>query len=143
MRRGLKRRKKGKELTEEEIEHNSIERRACFERLCKHVASGLSSDCFRDISWETIKAWMIKYPEEFREKEYEISLREGKDWYENVGKRQMLGTCNGNSRTWYYNMANRYGWSDRQHIESNAKVTTQVQIVNYGDTQSTKDTVQV
>lgn len=138
------RKKKGdRYYKESEFESDKELRIWAFNELCKHVESGSSPQGFELISPNTAIAWFDKYPEEFDRGRYEISLRKGFDWWESVGKRQTLGTCNGNSRTWYYNMSNKYGWSDRQHIESNAKVTTQVQIVNYGDTQSTKDTTQV
>jgi len=116
-------------------------RKWVFQELCKHVESGSSPQGFEWISPNTAVKYFDMYPEEFRKDRYEISLRKGFDWWESVGKRQTLGTCPGNSRTWYYNMSNKYGWSDRQQIQSDSKVTTQVQIVNYGDTQSTKDTV--
>jgi hypothetical protein len=134
------RKKKGERYYKEsEFESDKELRKWAFEELCAHIESGLSPQGFELLSVNTVNAWFERFPEEFRRDRYEISLRKGFNWWESVGKRQTLGTCNGNSRTWYYNMSNKYGWSDRQHVESNAKVTTQVQIVNYGDGNVVKD----
>ena len=71
------------------------------------------------------------YKEEFCEEELALALRDGKQGWESIGRRQSEGTCLGNSRSWYYNMAARYKWSDRMHIESETKGTLNVNVVQY------------
>ena len=71
------------------------------------------------------------YPEEFIWEDLEEAMRKGRQYWEHLGKRQADGTCLGNSRTWYYNMANRYGWAEKQQIETDNKHAIAVNVVSY------------
>ena len=102
-----------------------------FEKLCQHVRSGYSLDCFSALSIVKVRELMKDFPEDFDENKLEMAMRDAKMFWENIGKQQAQGLCLGNSRSWYYNMANRYGWSDRQRIEAEHKGAVSVNVVSY------------
>ena len=126
---------KGKKVTaseyKERLEADATERRQLFKELCAHLAEGLSIECFPSVSDHTLSKMFKDYPQDFDKEELSIALKKGRDWWENIGKHQANGTCMGNSRTWYYNMSNRYGWSDRQQIDSNVKGEVSVNVISY------------
>jgi hypothetical protein len=115
----------------EKLEESAAERKACFRELLKHIEDGFSIDCFGPLGEDSIKLFFDKYPMEFEKGELYDSIRKGKQGWEEIGKRQATGHCIGNSRSWYYNMANRYGWSERSKVEADVKGSVTVSIVNY------------
>lgn len=134
---------KGKKMTiierQKKIESDIPERKRLFKELRDHLAKGLSLDCFSALSKETIFSYCEKYPDEFNKEELQQSVRDGRDWWENIGRSQANGSCMGNSRTWYYNMSNRYGWRDKVDIESDNKHHVNVNVVSYASTKSSTD----
>ena len=126
---------KGKKLSHKErkdkLERDETERRRLFKALCAHVGQGLSIGSFSECHDDTLRDMLKRFPHEFDREELEIALREGKKWWETVGKNQALGTCMGNSRTWYYNMTNRYGWTDKAQIDTNVKGEVSVSVISY------------
>lgn len=126
---------RGRKLSSKELLaqlHNEPSvRRKVFKDLLDHLTIGYSIDCFADLSDMTIKEFTKKYPEEFIEEEIIRALRKGKGNWEDIGYQQARGTCLGNSRSWFYNMANRYNWSDKAQIETEHKGAVNVNIVNY------------
>ena len=135
---------KGKKLTVKEtlakVEQDRIYRRKIFKELCTHVAQGLSLDCFSLLAVDTIKKYLKVYPEEFVQEELDQALRDGKIWWESCGRRQANGECLGNSRTWYYNMSNRYAWRDKVEVESEIKGNVSVNVVNYSSKKPSEGT---
>lgn len=127
---------KGKKLEYKEkiarLRENAEERKKMFKQLCQHVAKGYSKDCFTEMSLRHIEEFFEKYPLEFDMEEYNMAKQEGKQYWETLGRRQADGTCLGNSRTWFYNMAMRYGWTDRVEVKAEHKGAVAVNIVNYG-----------
>ena len=126
---------KGKRLSYSErlakLENDAIERKKLFKELQDHVAQGLSVDCFPPLSIVSIKEFFKRYPNEFNEMEYENALRQGKAWWENIGRKQSSGDCLGNSRTWFYNMSNRYAWSEKAQLETKNEHSVSVNVVSY------------
>lgn len=113
------------------LEENPDEREKIFKELCQHLQSGFSLDCFGPLSEVTIGKYLKEYPLEFVQEDFDSALRLGKGMWENIGKKQSTGECLGNSRSWYYNMSNRYKWSDKVDIEAEHKGQLSVQVVNY------------
>jgi len=98
--------------------------------LLQHVRDGFSLDSFKFLSVSEIgeavkEGWVC-------EKELEKATREGKGYWEGLGRAQSNGTCIGNSKSWYYNMSNRYGWRDRFDVASEHKGNIEVSVVSYG-----------
>lgn len=127
---------KGKKLSYKEkvavLREKAEERRKIFKALCKHVGQGYSKECFTELSRHHIEEFFEKYPLEFCVEEFNIARQEGQAYWESLGRRQSDGTCLGNSRTWFYNMAMRYGWTDRVEVKAEHKGAVAVNIVNYG-----------
>lgn len=134
---------KGKKLTSLErralLDSSPSERRACFKRLLNHVRQGYSLDCFSDLSLNSILEFLKSYPLEFPAGELEDAKRDGKQGWEAIGRRQSDGTCLGNSRSWYYNMSNRFGWRDKIDVEAEHKGSVNVNVVNYASKKSSPD----
>lgn len=125
------RRKKG--------EKDAIERRAIFKELLEHIRGGYSLDCFSVLSDVTIRSWLELYKEEFVREELDNAMRQGKQGWENIGRKQANGDCLGNSRSWYYNMSNRYGWRDKVDIEAEHKGNLQVNVVSYASSKVSRN----
>lgn len=126
---------KGKVLSVAErkkrLEESAEERRKMFQKVCSHLRAGYSLDCFEELSEVAVKAYMEAFPGEFCPDEYAKALRLGKLGWEQIGRRQADGTCIGNSRSWYYNMSNRYGWTERSQIEADVRNAVSVTVIKY------------
>lgn len=134
---------RGKKLTNKEIKAKLQQcknmRKQVFKELLRHVDQGYSLDCFPPISETYIKELMTAFPEEFCLDELKDAMRRGKVYWEDIGHRQAQGTCLGNSRTWYYNMANRYGWREKLEVEAEHKGTVNVNVVSYATAKASQD----
>lgn len=132
---GAKRMAKGKKLTHKEtinkLETDKAFRKQIFKGLLDHIRKGSSLDCYGPLSESSIRTYIKAYPDEFVGAELELAQRDAKDYWEGLGRRQAEGTCLGNSRSWYYNMSNRFGWSDRQRVDVDAKHEISVSVVSY------------
>jgi hypothetical protein len=135
---------RGKKMSVEErvvkMESDKRERRKIFKELCDHLRRGYSMDCFGPLSDTSIRSYINLYPEEFNKRELEEALREAKQSWEDIGRKQSNGSCMGNSRSWYYNMANRYGWRERLEVEAEHKGSIAVQVVSYATNKGCSDT---
>ncbi len=107
-----------------------------FEDLLGHLRRGYSVDCFAALSKQAIEELLKTCPEEFVEEDLAQAHREGKANWEELGYRQAAGSCLGNSRTWYYNMSNRYGWREKSEVEAKHSGGVQVEIVSYASKQA-------
>lgn len=115
----------------EKLESDKNERRKIFRELCNHVSAGYSLESFAPLSLPAIKRYQNLYIDDFPGDELEHALRRGRLEWESIGKRQSTGDCLGNSRSWYYNMANRYGWRDKLDVEAEHKGSVNVNVVSY------------
>ena len=126
---------KGKKLSHKErmekIEADKNERRRIFKELCTHLSRGYSMESFAELSVPTIKRYINLFKEEFIQEEIDEALSRGRAYWEEIGHRQAQGECLGNSRTLYYNMSNKYGWSERQQIEADHKGSVSVNVISY------------
>ncbi len=127
--------RKGAKLTAKQVVDKSLKdsayRRELFAKLCQHIKAGYSIDCFSELDNVTILRYLKEFPEEFVQSELDCALRDGKLGWETIGRRQADGSCLGNSRSWQYNMANRYGWRDKQDVANEHKGDVKVSIVSY------------
>lgn len=129
---------KGKKVTVTErnnrLAHDQTERRRVFKSFCAHLARGYSFDSFPELSDTSIRSYIKSHPEDFIEEELNAAKRQGKAHWEEIGYRQASGSCLGNSRSWYYNMANRYGWREKIDIEAEHKGQVSVNVISYAST---------
>ena len=131
----MKGRKLSNKERREKLEKDKEYRRAVFKELCDHLSKGYSLDCFSALSDKSVLEYLKLYPEEFIQEEMQDSMRKGKVLWEGIGYRQAVGECLGNSRSWYYNMSNRYGWKDKVDVEAEHKGQVSVNIVSYASQQ--------
>jgi len=101
-----------------------------------HIESGLSKDCFIPCDYRTIEKAIENFPQDLQseKKEIEKAGRVGMQWWEKVGKenilnkKQMTKDQDGNmsvvetslnSAAWIFTMKNKYGslWKDKQETE--------------------------
>jgi len=126
---------KGKKLSQQEyvikLEKDKNERRKLHKAFCAHLAEGYSKESFSLTTRFTLERLHKSYPQDFPQEDIELALCDGRDMWETLGKRQASGDCMGNSRTWFYNMAHRYKWSDRIDVSNEHKGTVAVNIVSY------------
>lgn len=126
---------KGKKLNGSEktklFAESSEYRKEVFRELERHLSDGYSMDCFVPLDQQTIEEATKKYPLEFDPVAIKEAQRAGKSGWEALGRAQANGTCMGNSRTWYYNMNHRFGWTDKQSIDHKVDGQISVSIVNY------------
>lgn len=106
-------------------------REKTFKDLIAHIKRGYSLDCFGPISQATIENFCKTYPEEFCEEELVEAMRGAKEHWEDIGHKQATGSCLGNSRSWYYNMVNRYGWHEKAQVATEHKGAVSVNVVSY------------
>ena len=123
-----------KDTVKEKIEKSERDKNyrcsICSE-LCKHLASGYSMESFPGLPRNVIRDLIARYPEDFPACDIDTARAHGMTFWEGLGRAQSNGTCLGNSKSWIYNMSNRYGWRERQEVESDVKGTLQVSIVDY------------
>lgn len=126
---------KGKKATVREIRakltENAEARKAIFRQLLNHIEQGYSIDSFGVINDETIRTYLKTYKDEFIQEDLEHAIAKGKAMWESIGKQQAQGHCLGNSRTWFYNMSNRYNWSEKAQVQTDQKHSVNVNVVNY------------
>ena len=114
------------------LESSSEYRKKLFERLLAHVREGYSIESFGPIGPETLRRAIGRWPDDFVQEDLDRAARDGRDGWERIGRRQATGECLGNSRSWYYNMSHRYGWSDRVDARVEHSGAVDVTVVNYG-----------
>lgn len=122
-----------------QLANSSTERRKIFKNLCRHVAQGFSLESFPELSDVTILKYLSLYPEEFIQEELDQAKRQGRVNWELIGRKQATGECMGNSRSWYYNMANRYGWRERVEVEAEHKGQVNINVVDYATLKRSTD----
>ena len=137
---------KGKKMGAREelalLESSSVYRRRVFKDLIAHIVKGMSIQCFSTMGEQMIFNYMTRFPEDFIASDLDKAMRDGQEGWENIGRRQAEGSCIGNSRSWFYNMAHRYKWSDRVDVTTEHKGEVKVNIVNYGSPSTLDSTVE-
>lgn len=114
-----------------ELHRNEDKRKDLHEKLIKHLREGYSFDCFPYLSQKALKELMSAFPEEFDPEEIDEAIEFGKHCWEKIGKEQAAGSCMGNSRTWFYNMSNRYGWREKQEVKQDVSGHVSISVISY------------
>jgi len=113
-------------------------RKKIFERLLEHVRNGYSLSCFDELSEVSVRKYLKTYYEEFIEEDLDEAMRTGMQRWESIGKRQAEGSCLGNSRSWFYNMANRFGWREKVDIKAEHDGNMNVNVISYATSKQLK-----
>ena len=136
---------RGKKMTQKELvaklATDTKTRKATFKDLLSHILKGYSLDCFGPLSEESIRTYIKAYPEDFVWEDLEIAMRQAKEGWEDIGRRQADGHCIGNSRSWYYNMVNRYGWHEKAQIDTKHDGQVTVNVISYASTKALQSSV--
>lgn len=134
---------KGKKLSNKEriekLEADATERRKIFKELCEHISGGFSLESFAPLGTDSIRKYLKVFKEEFVQEELDNAMRSGRSYWEDIGKRQANGECLGNSRTWFYNMANRFGWREKLEVEAEHKGQIAINVVSYASKKVLQD----
>ena len=115
-----------------EVLQSQTKRQRVCKELKKHLAEGLSINCFTGCGGRLLQRLIKEFPEDFDLEDIDYAKDKGMNWWEKLGKSQASGENCGNSRTWFYNMSNRYGWSDKVDLKADIKGNVNVSVVNYG-----------
>lgn len=92
------------------------------EALIKHMASGLSFECFGatiNVARDRVYAWAKEHPEFAEAKQ--AALQQGLLWWEKQGNMGLWQDREGptiNTGMWIFNMKNRHRWQERHEVET-------------------------
>ena len=79
---------------------------------------------------DTFLLYCAKYPNEFPTDMIEQARRERMLFWERIGIEGTTGKIQGyNSRSWEFNMKNRFRWSEKIELESRGNVVTSISFV--------------
>lgn len=100
------------EYTEDEI-------RPLIEEYIQHRAQGYQKESFPPCDYRTIESHLEKNPNLKPEKKRLAEAeRQGYQEWERIGKGIATGKVMGNPTAWIFTMKNKFGWADKQVIES-------------------------
>ena len=94
----------------------SAQRQAAFKEVCDHIASGLSKASLPLCDWDTVEAYMERYPEDFPADRLKEAIRRQMLVWEKIGLNGAMGEIKGfNATAWAFNMKNRFPmeWRDK------------------------------
>lgn len=109
----------------------SEERKAACERVCEHIMSGLSRDCFPDADWDTVERYIKEYPVDFPPEKIENAMRINRLFWEKTGVEGTLGKIQGfNATSYIFNMVNRFkeDWKNRNDTNIGGQKDNPVEI---------------
>ena len=85
-----------------------------------HVESGLSDECFPDCDMDTFHRYERDFPEDFPTDLLDQARRIRRLFWERAGRDGTIGKIKGfNSKSWQFNMMNRFMWNDRRQDDVN------------------------
>jgi hypothetical protein len=95
------------------------QRKKLCDDLCKHLAQGLSMECFTGCSKQTLYNYMEKHKEDLDPIKIQEAKDAGRAMWEKIGLGIATGKLKGNSTAWIFNMKNRYrqDWNDRSEVD--------------------------
>lgn len=98
------------------------ERKQLCSEYIAHVESGLSDECFPACDPVTLKKYIQLYPVDFDTDAMIRAKRKRQLFWEEVGRDGTVGKIKGfNSKSWQFNMQNRFGWKEKREEDVNLK----------------------
>lgn len=98
----------------------SKKRKEICDKLCKHLAKGLSIQSFPPACFETIQSYITKFPKDFCKNKINSAKREGICFWERIGIQGTTGELKDfKCKSWQFNMCNRFpqAWKLSQTTE--------------------------
>lgn len=98
------------------------ERQKLCDAWCEHLQNGYSKQSFPLCDYDTIERYVKLYPADFPADRLEKAMKINRMFWEGLGIDGTKGKINNfNASSWKYNMANRFGWRDKQDHTSDNK----------------------
>lgn len=126
--------KKPKKRESYNLENNFAEkfktkqqRKKLLTEYLKHISGGYSDKSFTFCDMDTFVNYCNKYPNDFPTDMIEKGRRERMFFWEKIGIEGTTGKLQGyNSRSWEFNMKNRFKWSEKIELESRGNIVTSI-----------------
>ena len=107
-----------------------IQRKKLLAEYLTHISSGYSDKSFPVCDMDTFMLYCEKYPNDFPTDIIEQGRRERLLFWERIGIEGTTGKIQGyNSRSWEFNMKNRFRWSEKIELESRGNILTSISFV--------------
>ena len=107
-----------------------IQRKKLLDEYIRHISCGYSDKSFTLCDMDTFIHYCNKYPNDFPTDIIERAKRERLFFWERIGIEGTTGKIPGyNSRSWEFNMKNRFRWSEKIELESRGNVVTSISFV--------------
>ena len=107
-----------------------LQRKKLLTEYLAHISSGYSDKSFTVCDMDTFNNYCTKYPNDFPTDMIEQGRRERLFFWEKIGIEGTTGKIQGyNSRSWEFNMKNRFRWSEKIELESRGNIVTSISFV--------------
>ena len=107
-----------------------IQRKKLLTEYLNHICCGYSDKSFTLCDMDTFVHYCKKYPNDFPTDMIERAKRERMLFWEKIGIEGTTGKIPGyNSRSWEFNMKNRFKWSEKIEVESTGNIVTSISFV--------------
>lgn len=107
-----------------------IQRKKLLTEYLNHICCGYSDKSFTLCDMDTFLVYCKKYPNDFPTDMIERGRRERLFFWERIGIEGTTGKIQGyNSRSWEFNMKNRFKWSEKIEVESTGNIVTSISFV--------------
>jgi len=108
----------------------SLQRRKLLTEYLQHIKSGYSDKSFFSCDMDTLVTYCGKYPNDFPTDLIEQGRRERLLFWEKIGIDGTRGKVrNFNSRSWEFNMKNRFRWSEKIEVENKGNIVTSISFI--------------
>jgi len=104
-----------------------LQRKKLLTEYLNHISGGYSDKSFTLCDMDTFVNYCNKYPNDFPTDMIEKGRRERMFFWEKIGIEGTTGKLHGyNSRSWEFNMKNRFKWSEKIELESRGNIVTSI-----------------
>lgn len=108
----------------------SQQRKKLLNDYIEHISAGFSDKSFIPCDMDTFSEYCKRYPNDFPTDIIEQNRRKRLLFWERIGIEGTTGKLAGyNSRSWEFNMKNRFKWSEKIEVESTGNVVTSISFV--------------
>ncbi len=109
---------------------SSPEREKLLKKYLQHTRYGYSDKSFALCDMDTFQSYCDKYPNDFPSDMIEQARRERLLFWEKLGIEGTKGKIHSfNSRSWEFNMKNRFRWSEKIEVENKGNIVTSITFV--------------